>query len=331
MGILSLLAIICSILVVTAPNTILSIVWLVTVFILISLVLGYIGLTYAALTYIIVYVGAIAILFLFVVQLLDQRSSNTFNGSNQPYTSSFFFEDVKKKRYISNHMIGDRDSLLSTPKSSMLFPSAYTPKISSSNISLSNTGLNIININNEKVLNTATLHTPNNSIKNTYQTPLISSQPFYSINKGVPFSILLGILFIGILGFSDMIPLNITFDSYSIAFSSLMKWVELSNAGFNSKVESYTLGTPSINVNSWWTSLGLEPLPLRFNNYSFIGQGSNLTNLSAYSSENLLTYKGQVQSLGQWLYGVGTIALIITSVILLLAMVGPIILCWSYL
>ena len=76
MDILYYLAIGSSLLVITAPTTVTSVLWLVVVFILTALILGLLGLGFAALTYVLVYVGAIAVLFLFVVQLLDERSTN---------------------------------------------------------------------------------------------------------------------------------------------------------------------------------------------------------------------------------------------------------------
>lgn len=75
MTFLSLVAVLSSLLVVTAPNTVISVLWLVVVFITTSLLLGLIGLGYAALLYVIVYVGAIAIIFLFVVQLLGSNTN----------------------------------------------------------------------------------------------------------------------------------------------------------------------------------------------------------------------------------------------------------------
>lgn len=75
MTFLSLVAVGSSLLVVTAPNTVISVLWLVVVFVTTSLLLGLMGLGYAALLYVIVYVGAIAIIFLFVVQLLGSTTN----------------------------------------------------------------------------------------------------------------------------------------------------------------------------------------------------------------------------------------------------------------
>lgn len=72
--ILTLAAILSSILVVTSTSTVYSVLWLVSTFIFVSITLGLLNMGFVALLYVIVYVGAIAILFLFVVQLLDLGS-----------------------------------------------------------------------------------------------------------------------------------------------------------------------------------------------------------------------------------------------------------------
>lgn len=74
MTIITILSIATALLVVTSTSTVYSVLWLVSTFLIISALLGLLNLGFTALLYIIVYVGAIAILFLFVVQLLDLGS-----------------------------------------------------------------------------------------------------------------------------------------------------------------------------------------------------------------------------------------------------------------
>lgn len=76
MNILSILVIIFGILVVSSISTVYSILWLVATFITVSIILVFFDSSFVSLIYIIVYVGAIAILFLFVVQLLDLSGIN---------------------------------------------------------------------------------------------------------------------------------------------------------------------------------------------------------------------------------------------------------------
>src|ERR1043166_7692475 len=69
--ILPLVAVIFAISLLTALNPILAVLFLIAVFITVSAYLALLGLTFLALSYLIIYVGAIAILFLFVVMMLD--------------------------------------------------------------------------------------------------------------------------------------------------------------------------------------------------------------------------------------------------------------------
>ena len=68
---LPFLALVSAIFVITADNPILGVLFLIGVFLTVSGYLALIGLTFLALTYLIIYVGAIAILFLFVVMMMD--------------------------------------------------------------------------------------------------------------------------------------------------------------------------------------------------------------------------------------------------------------------
>ena len=76
------LIIISSILVITSKNTIQSVLYLILVFLLCSLLFIYLGADFIGLIILIVYIGAIAVLFLFVVMMLNIRIlDNTFNFS----------------------------------------------------------------------------------------------------------------------------------------------------------------------------------------------------------------------------------------------------------
>ena len=73
LDILAAAAIFSGILVITAANPVISVLFLISVFLNVAGYLALIGVAYLALVYIIVYVGAIAILFLFVVIMLNLR------------------------------------------------------------------------------------------------------------------------------------------------------------------------------------------------------------------------------------------------------------------
>lgn len=77
----SLLALFCSLMVVISRNPIHSILYLILVFCNVSFVLIILGVELVAITFLIVYVGAIAVLFLFVVMMLNIKIielDNTF-------------------------------------------------------------------------------------------------------------------------------------------------------------------------------------------------------------------------------------------------------------
>jgi NADH-ubiquinone oxidoreductase chain 6 len=71
--ILTFTSILSAILVITARSPIVSILFLISVFINVSGYLILLGINFIALSYIMVYIGAIAILFLFVIMMLNLR------------------------------------------------------------------------------------------------------------------------------------------------------------------------------------------------------------------------------------------------------------------
>jgi NADH-quinone oxidoreductase subunit J len=69
-------------LVITSKNTVQSVLYLILVFLLCSLLFIYLGADFIGLIILIVYIGAIAVLFLFVVMMLNIRLlENSFNFS----------------------------------------------------------------------------------------------------------------------------------------------------------------------------------------------------------------------------------------------------------
>jgi NADH-ubiquinone oxidoreductase chain 6 len=70
---LAFAAVLSGILVITAKNPVISVLFLISVFINVAGYLVLMGVAYLGLVYIIVYVGAIAILFLFVIMMLNLR------------------------------------------------------------------------------------------------------------------------------------------------------------------------------------------------------------------------------------------------------------------
>lgn len=84
LDIISLIAILCSIFVIISKNPIVSVLFLIGLFANISLYLIILGLSFIGLSYLIVYIGAVSILFLFILMLINIRlselQSNTSNS-----------------------------------------------------------------------------------------------------------------------------------------------------------------------------------------------------------------------------------------------------------
>jgi NADH-ubiquinone oxidoreductase chain 6 len=84
LDILSILAILCGIFVIISKNPIISVLFLIGLFASISSYLIILGLSFIGLSYLIVYIGAVSILFLFILMLINIRiselQSNTSNS-----------------------------------------------------------------------------------------------------------------------------------------------------------------------------------------------------------------------------------------------------------
>ena len=84
LNIISLFVIFCGIFVIISKNPVISVLFLIGLFGGISCYLIILGLSFIGLTYLIVYIGAISILFLFIVMLINIRiselQSNTSNS-----------------------------------------------------------------------------------------------------------------------------------------------------------------------------------------------------------------------------------------------------------
>ena len=77
---LYILILIAGLLVITSKNTVQSVLYLILVFLLCSLLFIYLGADFIGLIILIVYIGAISVLFLFVVMMLNIRLlENSFN------------------------------------------------------------------------------------------------------------------------------------------------------------------------------------------------------------------------------------------------------------
>lgn len=87
LDLLALGAILSGIMVITAKNPVISVLFLIAVFINVAGYLVLLGVAYLGLVYLIVYVGAIAILFLFVIMMLNLRLVELVD-TGQEYTKN---------------------------------------------------------------------------------------------------------------------------------------------------------------------------------------------------------------------------------------------------
>jgi NADH-ubiquinone oxidoreductase chain 6 len=72
---LSIISIICGILVIISKNPIVSVLFLICLFLCVSGYLIFLGLNFIGLSYLLVYIGAVSILFLFILMLINVRIS----------------------------------------------------------------------------------------------------------------------------------------------------------------------------------------------------------------------------------------------------------------
>jgi NADH-ubiquinone oxidoreductase chain 6 len=82
LDIISIAAILSGILVIISKNPIVSVLYLIGLFSSISVYLICIGLNFIGLSYLLVYIGAISILFLFILMLINIRISELLNDKN---------------------------------------------------------------------------------------------------------------------------------------------------------------------------------------------------------------------------------------------------------
>src|SRR5205809_2343156 len=79
---LSLLAILCGVFVIISKNPIVSILFLIGLFLSISIYLIMLGLNFIGISYLLVYVGAVSILFIFILMLINIRISELLSETS---------------------------------------------------------------------------------------------------------------------------------------------------------------------------------------------------------------------------------------------------------
>ena len=82
LDLISLIAIICGIFIIITKNPIISVLFLIGLFLSISGYLIILGINFIGLSYILVYIGAVSILFIFILMLINIRISELLNETN---------------------------------------------------------------------------------------------------------------------------------------------------------------------------------------------------------------------------------------------------------
>jgi len=82
LDLISLISILCGILVIISKNPIVSVLFLIGLFLSISSFLIILGINFIGLSYLLVYVGAVSILFLFILMLINVRVSELLSDTS---------------------------------------------------------------------------------------------------------------------------------------------------------------------------------------------------------------------------------------------------------
>ena len=90
LDIISITALLCGILIIINKNPIVSVIFLIGLFANISVYLILIGLTFIGLSYLIVYIGAVSILFLFILMLINIRTSELQSNNRNSVSLGLF-------------------------------------------------------------------------------------------------------------------------------------------------------------------------------------------------------------------------------------------------
>lgn len=79
----SLLSLLCGIMVIISKNPIISVLFLIGLFLSIACYLIILGLSFIGLSYLLVYVGAVSILFIFILMLINVRISELLSNTSK--------------------------------------------------------------------------------------------------------------------------------------------------------------------------------------------------------------------------------------------------------
>jgi NADH-ubiquinone oxidoreductase chain 6 len=119
LNIISLAAILCGIFVIISKNPILSVLFLIGLFLSMSAYLMMLGINFIGLSYLLVYVGAVSILFLFILMLINIRISElvTDNSNSVPLAIiiGILFNVTLYDTLPLNGMVNNHTDIISFP------------------------------------------------------------------------------------------------------------------------------------------------------------------------------------------------------------------------
>ncbi len=108
LNLISLLSILSSIYVIITKNPVISVLYLIGLFLGISLYLIILGVSFIGLAYLIVYIGAVSILFLFILMLINIRTSELQDNNNNSLSLIivviFLFYCIFYKLFFNNNL-----------------------------------------------------------------------------------------------------------------------------------------------------------------------------------------------------------------------------------
>lgn len=116
---ISLAAILCGIFVIVSKNPIVSVLFLIGLFLSISAYLMMLGINFIGLSYLLVYVGAVSILFLFILMLINVRISelvtDTSNSIPLAIIIGIFFNTTLYENLPLNGAIFNNNVMVNGP------------------------------------------------------------------------------------------------------------------------------------------------------------------------------------------------------------------------
>jgi len=160
-------AILLGIAVITSKNPIIALFNLITLYLLVAIYLIIVGIAYMGISYIIIYVGAIAILFLFIIMMIDIEvvPSTTKNRKTTPLIFVLFFAFI----YIMSQFV----KYLELTQ----FTNSFSSKIKTIYLELINLDdqLSVVNLSNNSIEASLNLDNSLHTIEDSIGTSLLNS------------------------------------------------------------------------------------------------------------------------------------------------------------